>query len=58
MSGKAEASGAAAGGAPQDEKMRAGTLLYTKAGLFALFGWMIWGNICFNLFEQQGGLQS
>jgi WD40 repeat protein len=34
---------------------RCGSLQYTKFSLIALFGWMIWGNICFNLFETQGG---
>ena len=28
---------------------RCGTLTYTKAGLFALFGWMLWGDFCFSL---------
>lgn len=42
--------------APQiDERYRVGTLVYTKASLVMLFGWMIWGNICFNLFESMGG---
>lgn len=30
---------------------RVGTLSYTKAGLFALFGWMLWGDFCFTLME-------
>ena len=37
------------------ERYRCGSLQYTKASLVVLFGWMIWGNICFNLFEGQGG---
>lgn len=40
---------------PPDDKYRCGTLQYTKAGLFFLFSWLIWGGVCFNLFEQQGG---
>jgi WD40 repeat protein len=38
-----------------DERYRCGNLTYTKASLAALFGWLIWGDICFNLFETQGG---
>lgn len=34
---------------PHDDRMRCGTLTYTKAGLFALFGWMLWGDFCFTL---------
>ncbi|MBE2202958.1 MAG: MFS transporter [Chthoniobacterales bacterium] len=30
---------------------RCGTLVYTKAGLFALFTWMLWGDFCFTLLE-------
>lgn len=31
--------------------MRCGTLVYTKAGLFALFGWLLWGDFCFHLMQ-------
>lgn len=41
--------------AQADDRYRVGSLRYTKASLVMLFGWMIWGNICFNLFETQGG---
>lgn len=34
-----------------DPKFRCGTLLYTKAGLFTLFSWMLWGDFCFTLME-------
>ena len=43
---------------PTDERYRVGTLHYTKAGLFAIFGWMIMANLCFNLFEGNGGAGS
>ncbi len=33
------------------ERMRCGTLVYTKAGLFTLFGWLLWGDFCFTLME-------
>lgn len=33
------------------DRYRCGTLVYTKAGLFALFGWMLWGDFCFVLME-------
>lgn len=36
-------------------KYRVGTLQYTKASLAMLFGWMVWGHICFDLFESHGG---
>lgn len=32
-------------------RYRCGTLLYTKAGLFTLFAWMLWGDFCFSLME-------
>lgn len=38
-------------GAIPDERFRCGTLLYTKAGLFVLFGWLLWGDFCFHLME-------
>lgn len=31
------------------DRYRCGTLVYTKAGLFALFFWMLWGDFCFTL---------
>jgi len=30
---------------------KCGSLFYTKRGLFSLFGWLIWGDICFTLME-------
>ena len=30
---------------------RAGTLTYTKAALFSLFAWLLWGDFCFVLME-------
>jgi maltose/moltooligosaccharide transporter len=30
---------------------RVGTLTYTKAGLFSLFAWLLWGDFCFMLME-------
>ena len=30
---------------------RAGTLIYSKKGLFILFAWMLWGDFCFTLME-------
>jgi len=42
--------------APLEEgKYRCGTLAYTKAGLFVLFSWLLWGDFCFTLFEGVGG---
>jgi len=38
-----------AAGCPDEHRYRCGTLIYTKAGLFALFGWMLWGDFCFSL---------
>lgn len=32
-------------------RYRCGTLVYTKAGLFTLFAWMLWGDFCFTLME-------
>ncbi len=32
-------------------RYRCGTLVYTKAGLFVLFSWMLWGDFCFSLME-------
>ena len=28
-----------------------GTLSYTKAGLFVLFAWLLWGDFCFTMME-------
>jgi len=30
---------------------RCGTLSYTKMGLIALFGWMLWGDFCYTIME-------
>lgn len=30
---------------------RCGTLVYTRAGLFLLFTWLLWGDFCFSLME-------
>ena len=38
-----------------DEKFTVGTLFYSKAGLAMLFGWLLWGDFCFTLFETIGG---
>ncbi len=56
----AQISGAGGGSnAPQlDERYRCGSLFYTKASLAALFGWMIMANLCFGLFEGNGGAGS
>ncbi len=35
-----------------DTHFRCGTLVYTKVGLFTLFGWLLWGDFCFSLMEQ------
>ncbi|MBN8712125.1 MAG: MFS transporter [Verrucomicrobia bacterium] len=34
---------------------RAGTLTYTRLGLVALFGWLLWGDFIFNLMEIVAG---
>ena len=56
--GKNASQTAAGEGAPANVRNEArytcGTLEYTKAGIFFLFSWMIWGNLCFNLFESAG----
>ena len=45
------------GSAPAEEIVegrkiyRCGTLTYTKAGLFVLFAWLLWGDFCFTLME-------
>ena len=33
------------------EHMKIGTLVYTKAGLIALFAFLLWGDFCFSLME-------
>lgn len=38
-------------GAAVDSRYSCGTLLYTKAGLFTLFTWLLWGDFCFSLME-------
>lgn len=32
-------------------RFRCGTLVYTKAGLFTLFAYLLWGDFCFSLME-------
>lgn len=34
-----------------DLRLRCGTLVYTRAGLFTLFSWLLWGDFCFSLME-------
>jgi MFS family permease len=34
------------------DRYRCGTLVYTQAGLFVLFSWILWGDFCFTLMEQ------
>jgi WD40 repeat protein len=41
-----------------DDRYKVGTLHYTKAGLVSVFGWMIMANLCFGLFEGNGGAGS
>lgn len=43
-------------GLPEDSsssepRYRCGTLIYTKAGLFTLFAYLLWGDFCFSLME-------
>jgi predicted MFS family arabinose efflux permease len=33
------------------KKRTAGSLTYSKAGLVSLFGWLLWGGVCFQLME-------
>lgn len=40
----------------QAASFRAGTLAYTKYGLFTLFAWLLWGDFCFSLFEAVPGV--
>ena len=37
--------------ATYEKRYHCGTLTYTKAGLVALFGWLLWGDFCFTLME-------
>ena len=39
-------------GAHTQPVFRVGSLIYTKAGLFVLFGYLLWGDLCFTLMEQ------
>lgn len=39
----------------KDPKYSVGTLTYTKAGLFMMFGWLLFASLCFQLFETTGG---
>jgi len=42
---------------PEPEKTyRAGTLVYTKAGLFLLFGCLLWGDFCYFMSEAVPGI--
>jgi len=34
-----------------DTRYHCGKLVYTKAGLFTLFTWLLWGDFCFSLME-------
>ncbi len=36
---------------PADPRYQCGTLVYTKAGLFTLFTYLLWGDFCFSLME-------
>lgn len=38
------------------ERYHVGTLTYTKAGLFILFAWLLWADVCFVLMEAVPGL--
>ena len=35
----------------EPRKYHCGTLTYTKAGLFILFAWLLWGDFCYTLME-------
>jgi len=37
--------------AAPDPRYQCGRLIYTKAGLFTLFSWLLWGDFCFSLME-------
>src|SRR5471032_1264984 len=43
-------------GEPGPKIFRAGTLVYTRAGLFTLFAWLLWADVCFVLMEAVPGL--
>ena len=38
-------------GSPVDLRRQCGTLVYTKAGLFTLFAYLLWGDFCFSAME-------
>lgn len=38
-------------------RFRAGSLVYTRMGLFAVCAWLLWGDFAFNLMEMVGALQ-
>ena len=40
-----------AGESANASKYSVGTLTYTKMGLVALFGWLLWGDFCFQMME-------
>ena len=37
--------------APEKDKYTVNGLTYTKMGLIALFGWLLWGDFCFSMME-------
>src|SRR5688500_15202989 len=39
------------GSKPARKTYRAGTLRYTFGGVAVLFGWLLWGDFCFTIFE-------
>lgn len=43
--------GGGGGVSVNDDRFRCGTLIYTRAGLFTLFAWLLWGDFCFYLME-------
>ena len=38
-----------------DNRYKCGALQYTKASLFVLFGWLLWGDLCYVVFRRLGG---
>jgi maltose/moltooligosaccharide transporter len=38
--------------APGEKRYSIGTLQYTRNGLFRLSAWLLWGDLCLNMFEQ------
>ncbi len=40
----------------EKKKFSVGSLTYTKASLFVLFSWLLWGDFCFQIMEHVGGL--